>query len=403
MCTSENSDFCADDPQEAEFTPAETFAEVTTKAPVHRRTFLKAAALGTAAAAVVGKTTSFGPLTALADDLSTFQCTAGDVEIIGAGQVINEPCTCTGTFNAQVQFTVRNNASSPRGCITLHLVPNSVFSSQVDVLLQGEIAGKTTQTMTGVIQNYPCGAGLQCFGSASGNGRGRCAAGECSTVSWTVPGQDTCPPAKQISSKCRHQQICIQGRGNTTVDCDLSTTGGQSSCEVACGGDATVRVCTTNASSLGPFTFTLDGQSFGPTTDTCHDFTVSGVSTNTTLTATVTDKDGCAKSATVNLTVTEITPAITIRGANGCGGLLTLTAAAEGFSGCSVVWSIDGTEAADTESDALIVRLNSDGTLTYRNLDGACHTVGAALTCGSCTGSTSRTISQCVGTTANCS
>src|SRR5215216_5515161 len=100
MCTDENADFC---PDVSDDRPAATPApapEAEPKPGLHRRTFLKAAALGTAAAAVVGKGTSFGPLGALADDLSTFQCTSNDVRILGAGQIINEPCDCTGTFNA---------------------------------------------------------------------------------------------------------------------------------------------------------------------------------------------------------------------------------------------------------------------------------------------------------------
>src|SRR5689334_20989368 len=88
----------------------------------NRRTFLKAAALGTAAAALLHKSDdggglaglSFGPLTALANDLSGNPCTAQDVEIIGTGVVQNEPCSCTpgGTFTAHVQFTVRNTTST---------------------------------------------------------------------------------------------------------------------------------------------------------------------------------------------------------------------------------------------------------------------------------------------------
>ena len=50
-----------------------------------------------------------GARMAAANDLSDYPCTAEDVEIVGSGIVINEPCVCTpgGTFNATVQFTVR--------------------------------------------------------------------------------------------------------------------------------------------------------------------------------------------------------------------------------------------------------------------------------------------------------
>jgi len=375
-----------------------------------RRTFLKAAALGTAATAIwqKGDGLTLNPLSALADDLSTFQCTANDVRIVGPGQVLNEPCSCNGTFTAQVAFTVENNAASARGCITLHLCPAAGLP-QTDVILQGTIPGKTTQTMTATINNYPCGAGLVCFGSPVADGRQRCDAGTCcSTVSWAVPGQDTCPPARQISSKCRHQQICIQGRGVTTVDCDTSTAGNQATCNVVCGSTATVRVCTSNAASLGPFTFTLsDGQSFGPTADTCHNFTTAAITSNTTLTATVTDDTGCAKSATVTLNTQAISASIDVAGDEACNnGVLTLTASA-GTTCQTFTWKIDNmTPAAflsgSGANDAAIATVNADGTLTFRSLDGDCHTITVDVACGGCNGSASTTVTQCVRTTTPC-
>ena len=188
MCSSNESDFCQDchdDVDQPQITPAPAVSLVR-KPDLGRRTFLKAAALGTAAAALARTGSGgfgFGPLSALADDLSTFQCTAGDVEIIGTGLIINEPCTgCDGTFNAEVQFTVRNNASSDRTCITLHLVPAGTITAPFDVALGGVIGPKETKVMTGTIQGYPCGSGLVSFGADAGDGRGRCAARTCSTV-----------------------------------------------------------------------------------------------------------------------------------------------------------------------------------------------------------------------------
>jgi hypothetical protein len=300
-----------------------------------RRTFLKAAALGAAAAAVVGRSGSgslrLGSSSVYAHDISTFQCTSNDVRIPTAGQIINEPCDCTGTFNAIVQFTVTNNAASARNCITLHLcpvtLPNGTIFNPGDVLLDGIIAGKTTKTMTGTINNYPCGSGLLCFGVAVPDGRGRCDAGTCcSTVTWGVPGQDTCPPDHLISSKCRHQQICIQGRGATTLDCDTSLTGVQDNCAIECGTNATLRACTTNAAGLGPFTYVLsDGQTFGPTTETCHDFVVGPITDTATYTVTITDKDGCAKSDSVTLTTSAVDTPLLSAGAADCEGDVTLT------------------------------------------------------------------------------
>src|SRR3954447_23249484 len=61
---------------------------------IRRRGYLAAAALGSAAAALVGSGSSLGSLTAFADDLSTLNCTANDVRIVGTGKILNEPCNC---------------------------------------------------------------------------------------------------------------------------------------------------------------------------------------------------------------------------------------------------------------------------------------------------------------------
>jgi hypothetical protein len=394
-CQNKTDHFRPDAPETTEIIP-----EITASQSLHRRTFMKAAAIGTTVAAIAARE-GFSPAPALADDLSAFQCTANDVRIIGTAQILNEPCGCTGTFNAQASFTVENNAASDRGCITLHLIPVTLPDGTVispgDVILQGTIPGKTTQTMTGSIQNWPCGAGLVCFGAPSADGRRRCEAGECPTVSWTVPGQDTCPPDRQISSKCRHQQICIQGRGNASLICNDNGT----DCTVDCGGSATVTLCTSGGP--GPFTFALsDGQSFGPSADLCHTFTVGPITEDTSFTGTVTDSGSppCPDTAgPVNFTTNNITPGVGSAGESDCIGLLTFTASVAGFEGCTFTWEIDDEAAANTETDELIVRVNADGTLTYRNLDGACHEIGVNAVCGTCVGSTTTSVTQCVTTT----
>jgi hypothetical protein len=364
---------------------AEADVESTLTSSWNRRTFLKAAALGAAAAALVSKDSlgnlRFGAASALADNLSQFQCTANDVRILGAGQIINEPCNCPagGTFTATVQFTVVNNAASDRGCITLHLCPAGGFNPG-DVVLQGSIPGKTTQVMTATIPNYPCGTGLVCFGVAGQDDRGRCDTGTCcSTISWAVPGQDTCPPAKQISSKCRHQQICIQGRGGVTLDCNTATTGVQTNCAVPCGSTTTLQLCTTSSANLGPFTYTLNGQSFGPTPDTCHTFTVGPITqTSTTFTGTVTDASGCPKSASVTLTTTPVPAPTLVQTSANCAGVVVLTATAAGGN------------------------LSGGNTITLQpQLNNTCRTVTVTLTRGGCTsGATSYSFKQCVATTA---
>src|ERR1043166_4379230 len=111
---------------------------------------------------------------AYANDLSTDPCTAGDVEIVGSGIVINEPCVCTpgGFFSARVQFTVRNNTSTGRYCIALHLVPDgSVLAVPTDLILEDANGSSTAPGKSGKenyhdtvmyadIPNFPCSQGM---------------------------------------------------------------------------------------------------------------------------------------------------------------------------------------------------------------------------------------------------
>ncbi len=268
--------------------------------PWNRRTFFKSAALGTAAAAMyTGGQMALRPADArYANDLSNLPCTANDVQIIGTGIVVNEPCDCTGTFDAEVVFRVRNITSTGRYCVSVHLTDGRdilLFAPDGTSTAFGKAQGEDFRDtlMTGVLENFPCGAGEVCFGQA-GVTRGKCDPGTCSTVAWsTTPGQANCtsPDLTPPGGQCRHQQICIQGRGNTTLDCDLTTDAIEESCPVECGATTTLRLCTTSVAALGPFTFTLDGQSFGPTADTCHDFVVGPITETTTFTGCVTDDE----------------------------------------------------------------------------------------------------------------
>jgi hypothetical protein len=414
MCTGENDDFCPEVPDEpAEAAPAQA-VESPEETYLHRRKFLKAAAIGTAAAAFINKGASFGPLGAYADVVTGVNCTANDVRISGPGIIVGEPCDCTGTFDAEVHFTVINGTGTDRYCVTVHLCAGTTSTGVIvparDIVI-GTV-GPGSHEVTAIIEDYPCGAGSVCFGAAgSGEDGGfakgeKCPTGQCCTIiSWNVRPNDPCPLAHAdiIKSKCRAQQVCIVGRGGSTLDCDTSATGVQTDCAVACGSTTTLRLCTTSPASFGPFTFTLGGQSFGPTTDTCHDFTVGPIAEDTCFTGTVTDNTNCAKpSNEVCLTVGAITPDLHMAGGSNCDGLLTFSTTVEGFEGCTLAYTIDEVDAADTESDTLIVRVNDDGTLTYRNLDGECHAIGVTATCGGCNGSASTSVTQCVTTTQPC-
>jgi hypothetical protein len=365
-----------------------------------RRSFFKGAALGTAAAAMyTGSQMAFRPLTAYANDLSHLPCTANDVQIIGTGIVVNEPCDCTGTFDAEVQFTVRNITSTGRYCISVHLNDGRdilLFAPDGTSTAFGKAQGEDFRDtiMTGVLQNFACGAGLVCFGQP-GVTRGKCDPGQCSTVAWsTSPGFATCtsPDPSPPGGQCRHQQICIQGRGNTTLDCDLSTTAVEESCPVQCGATTTLRLCTTSDASLGPFTFTLNGQSFGPTADTCHDFVVGPITATTTFTGCVTDASGCEKCDSVELTVAPLTASIAVAGDQNCDGVLTLTASVTGGTGCTFAWADEGGNS-----------LGTGPSIGYGPvLDGVCHTITVTADCDGCPAMASVNISQCVETTTGC-
>lgn len=384
-----------------------------------RRSFLRAAALGVGATAVGWS--QLRPMAVLAHDVSGLNCTANDVQVIGSGQVLNEPCACpsSGVFDAEVRFTVRNNASAMRRCVTLHLcpitLPNGTVFSPPDIVL-GDLPGKTTQEMTTVIPGFPCGAGLLCFGTFlpgqdNADVKGlRCPDGACcSTVSWTVrPGEECGPNADVIPSKCRHQQICIQGRGVVSLDCDPDVAG--ANCTIDCGESATLRACISGGP--GPFTFALlrGGNTIatypasGTTNETCHNFTVNPAET-TTYIAQVTDSTGCTRSsAPVTVTVQGLNPEIRVTGDGNCGGLLTISTDVPGFEGCRFEYTIDNVTATASSTDSRIVRLDTPATgqMTVRFLDGACHTIGVTARCGECTGTATRTLRQCVDTDFNC-
>ena len=379
--------------------------------PPSRRSFLKAAALG------IGATSPFWrsliPFSAFGHDATGLNCTANDVRIVGPGVIVNEPCNCTGTFTAQVQFTVENNAAAERHCITVHFCPVRFNGQTIDLgdVLIGTIPGKTTRTVTVNIPNYPCGAGLICFGGAGSQPDGSFLKGEacpddcCTVISWDVGQPQSEAECRQsaldpIPSKCRRQQVCIRGRGTPTLNCDPATT--DPNCTVPCGTSASLQVCANNLGP-GPYTYKLlaaNGttvlQTFGPTSATCHTFTVSNITTTTTFNASVTDSGTppCTK-ATNAVTVTTQAPqaAISVAGNNNCNGVLTFTATAAGFSGCTVAWKVDGNPVAG----------QPDGTLRYGPvLDGVCHRIDARVTCGGCVADApSKSVSQCA-TTTNC-
>jgi len=359
-------------------------------------------------------------LNAAANDLSTQPCTASDVEIVGNGTIVNEPCTCTGTFSARVKFIVRNNTSTGRYCIALHLVPDGVvLTTPTDLLLttasgKSTAPGKTDTEMFGTILNFPCSVGAVCFGQ-TGTVKGKCDPGTCTTVAWSTSSTaegcsspDLTPPGGQ----CRHQQVCVTGYG-CTLSCPTS------GCAVACGGSATLSGCVQAPLSRGPFTLYLegdDGSKLAQTTNgdasgtKCLNFTVSPTTT-TKYTLTVVDRDSCRRTASTTLTVSGVTASITEpSGTPPCTGVLSYSASSSGSSGsCTFTWTIDGKTPANFVSgaganDAAVATVSgtSGEKLDIRDLDGVCHTIAVSVDCGGCKGTASKTFKQCVSSTLSC-
>jgi hypothetical protein len=392
----------------------------------------KLLALATRSLIALAAMASLGARSAAANDLSDSPCTAEDVEIVGDGIVINEPCVCTpgGHFGATVQFTVRNNTSTNRYCISLHLVPDGVvITAPLDVVLH-DVNGVSTApgksgnakyqdtVMYGMIADYPCNAGIVCFGQA-GVTRGKCSPGQCTTISWnTNTGAAACTAADQNppGGQCRHQQVCVIGFG-ATLQCTAN-------CSVVCGNTSTLQACVVGPTARGPYTMTVagdDGSSqtqstFGdPSGTTCVNFTVTPTkSPTTTYTLTVTDKGGCTRTATATVSVSSTTPTLTAPSDPGCNGIYVYTASVSGRTGCTFTWTIDGVSlatfvAGGAADDARIARVSGTGsnTLAVRALDGACHTIEVTASCANgnqtpCSGKASATLKQCVGNTASC-
>ena len=367
MCTDDATNDATNDATSSEEAQAtESVSEATPRTSWNRRTFLKAAALGTAAAALLNRDSTgmhFGPLSALAQsgDLSALQCTANDMRVIGRGRILNEPCNCASGsfFDARVEFTVENNAAADRYCATLHLCPvmvNGKLFAPDDILLNGiaAIPGKTRLPYVVTIPNYPCNAGNICFGVAGPEEFGvfpkgaPCPTGECcSTITYNVKASDPCPDTtRQIASKCRHQQICIQGR-SVSLKCIAG-------CPVTCGGTATLQLCGTG---MGALTFSLkDGSGKVYTaksmTTECATYDVT-VAATTTFTGTVTDSGTppCANTATLKL---EVAP-IVVTSASGtppacAGGNSTLNACASGGGEITYAFSEGGKALCSNKS-----------------------------------------------------
>lgn len=402
MCTEDTSDFSESTASESTDDVTAPAASIAPRPGWSRRTFLKAAALGAAAAALMSRGDS-----ALADDRSGDPCTAEDFEI-GTGTIVN-PCDCpgTGAFTAIVQFPLRSTQNATRRCITLHPFAGSGFGDLILRNTQAEaVAAAGNSFFTGKaefsdgkfmyvkIANFPCNSITDVTFNA--------------TVAWSTKNEDslltcTTPPAKSPPGQCRHQPIVIKAFG-ASLDCNLTAAGVQRNCAVPCGTKATLRACVNAAAVTGgatPFTYTLKKGSavvdtYGPTADTCHDFTNLTVTANATYTVEIFDSRlGCSRPDSVNLSVEQVNTTLSVSGAGNCDGVLTFTAGAEGRTGCSFEWEIDDVAVSGNSTSTLIYDPCELG-----RLDGANHTVACTAVCGDCRGDKeTMTVNQCVSTT----
>ena len=396
MCTDETTTYeSPDDSSQGTYEAPDGSEQGTYEAPEDgtpgwsRRTFLKAAALGTAAAALVnlgGNGGSFGASSVLAHTDTKSSCTANDIEVSG-GEIINEPCLCNGTtpFQAVARFLVTNNNNATRKCITLHLGAGGTLGGQDYLLFDaynpatGQVSGGsnisgngTSKFMYAALGTLPCNFGTECYAG--------------SVVAFqTAQNQSdaacTGPITKYPGGQCRRQEICIYG-----FDAALACT---SNCSPDCGGTATLTASVETepvAAGQTPFTYVLSvtgqpDQTYGPTADTSHDFAVT-VATSVSCTLKVYDSRkgaGCFRSA--GPIALDANP-IEITSASGtpptcAGGNSTLTASANSSG------SITYTFSEGTTTLGSVTSSTGTGSISVLLSSGP-HTIKVVASNGSC-------------------
>jgi len=370
-----------------------------------RRKFLAAAALGTAAATLLGGEggLTFGPLAAFAaTNFATASCTAND-QNVGVGTVVTPSCTpCTGAFNPVVSFPVQNGTGTNRYCVALHLFSQTVGGVTIpeqDVLLENSqacatnpsgsgctsnSAPKATTTMYGVVTGFPCNVEQVSFPNA--------------VVYWqTSTGQASCtaPNTKFPSGQCERQTITINSFGVS-----LACTAG---CPATCGGSITLTATGAASAAQAPYTYSLfQGtditgtalQTSAPTSALTFTFNaVTPPSGTTTYTVKFADTNGCYRTAPFTITVSPISVSLSGK-ADSCSGSVAFTAtptpASPPSGSYAYVWKVDNTTQSATGN-----------TFTYAPpLDCATHTVAVTVSnSDQCSASDSKTVTQSFNTT----
>ena len=397
MCTDETTTYeSPDDSSQGTYESPDGSEQGTYEAPGDgtpgwsRRSFLKAAALGTAAAALLGRSgdggLNLGASSALAHTDTKSSCTANDIEVSG-GEIINEPCLCNGTtpFQAVARFLVTNNNNATRKCITLHLGAGGTLGGRDYLLFDqydpntGQVSGGsnisgngTSKFMYAALGTLPCNFGTECY------------AGSVVAFQTAQNQSDTAcagPITKYPGGQCRRQEICIYG-----FDAALACS---ANCQPDCGGTATLTASVETepvAAGQTPFTYVLSvtgqpDQTYGPTADTSHAFSVT-VATSVSCTLKVYDSRkgaNCFRSAgPVALDANPIT--ITSSGGTPptcAGGNSTLTASANGSGSITYTFSEGATTLGSVTS--------STGTGSIPVLLGpGSHTINVVASNGSC-------------------
>jgi hypothetical protein len=346
---------------------------------INRRTFLAAAALGSAAAALAQRGAGFGglqlgPLTAFASgDTSDLGCNAQDVRLVGNIAVVNEPCDCIpgSTITVTAQATVSNNAGSTRFCVIAHLPPAAVTETLVsgtttttttttltlgnngDVLLASQIAPQTLTTLNVVIPNWICGLGAVTFGNPTpvdNSGKTSCPTPLCAAISWLVPADRntdcTTVTHRDIPpSKCHWQQVVIVGRS--------ASFGCVSNCTPTCGGVSTLGVSATGGPTPIVISLVGDGSQTFTASPASATFQVTTTAT-TTYTATAAFGTTCTKTLTTVLSASPLpsfTP--TVSGPD-CSGVATVCASVSGAN--TYVFSNGGTTTVNTTGTACVTQ-----------------------------------------------
>jgi len=335
-------------------------------------------------------------------DLSSLQCTANDVEIMGPGSIINEPCGCTANqfFDAKVNFVI-NSKSSGRFCFTLYLC-----DGQNTTLVLNEEVKRGTFVYTFNFPHYPCNSGTRCFGyRPPGSGIGLvfpkgtdCPTGTCcSTVLYDVNPPASCPiTGKLVPSKCRYNEICIQSKA-ATLTC-------KSGCAGYCGAyDATLELCNEGLKKPLDFQILSNGNIIAQKidlNDNCTTFTVPINAANLNFVGRVVDADGCYRDSPIP--ALPFTPPMDI----------TLNPFVQ--HGCGLLGNFNVTTTSGTSPITYEYKVNgitvpsADGVYIFphglSHYFGTCYSVSVTATdFNGCTDSAGPlTISQCVTTIAGC-